>query len=202
MNTDVIILSRTKMSGNKICVGGLDLNSGKMLRLLDDRASALTSDYPYSIGETYSIEYAHRYQVTAPHVEDVAVYSYELKKAFNKVDLDTAVHQNSGNYENLSELFSGKLHWNNCKGFALESDPPRFSVQIAKLNKILVRNGCDYQEFGSYQGRKVKYVGEIDISKLPPVIRTGTPIRFSLARPWDKDKNGIKVCYLRLSGIY
>jgi len=36
MITDVIILSRTKMSGEKICVGGLDLNSGEMLRLLDN----------------------------------------------------------------------------------------------------------------------------------------------------------------------
>ncbi|QLZ60450.1 hypothetical protein HV079_15425 [Citrobacter freundii] len=202
MNTDVIILSRTKMSGDKICVGGLDLNSGKMLRLLDNRARALTSAYPYSIGETYSIEFAERYQVAAPHVEDVAVYDYSLAKSFNKVDLDTIVHKHSDTYNNLSELFSGKLHWQNSKGYALESDPPEFSVQIAKINKILVRNGTDFQEFGSFNPRKVKYVGELDINRLPSRINPGTPIRFSLARPWDKDNNGIKVCYLQLSGVY
>lgn len=202
MITDVIILSRTKMSGNKICVGGLDLKSGGMLRLLDKTASALTSDFPYKIGETYTIEFANRYYRTSPHVEDVAVYEYKLAKAFNKTDLDTAVYQNTSTFDDLRGLFSGKLLWNNNKGYALESDPPGFSVQIAKLNLILVKNGAEYQEFGPFIPRRVKYVGEMDISKMPSRIESSTPIRFSLARPWDKDGNGVKVCYLQLSGIY
>lgn len=202
MITDVIILSRTKMSGNKICVGGLDLNSGAMLRLLDETASALTSDFPYKIGETYTIEFAPRYYLTPPHLEDVAVYKYTLAKAYNKTDLDTVVYKNAGTFVDLRGLFSGKLLWNNNKGYALESDPPGFSVQIAKLNRILIKNGYDYQEFGTFNPRRVKYVGEMDISKMPSLINSDTPIRFSLARPWDKDGDGVKVCYLQLSGIY
>lgn len=202
MNTDVIILSRTKMSGNKICVGGLDLNSGKMLRLLDNTAGALTSDFPYKIGETYTINFAPRHQRTSPHLEDIAVYDFTLAKEYNKTDLDTAVYQNAGTYDDLRYLFSEKLLWNNFRGYALESNPPDFSVQIAKLNRILVKNGADYQEFGPFTPRRVKYVGEMDISKMPSRIASGTPIRFSLARPWDKDGNGVKVCYLQLSGVY
>jgi hypothetical protein len=202
MNTDVLILSRTKMSGNNICVGGVDLKSGHMLRLLDNRASALTDCFPYSIGETYSIEYQPRYQLIEPHVEDVAVYSYILKAGYNKTTLDMFAHQNSVNANNLSELFTQKLLWNNFKGYALASDPPQFSVQIAKLNINLVKNGPDFQEAGFFSLRKVKYVGEVDMSKLPSTIKSGTPIRFSLARPWDKDNTGVKLCYLQLSGVY
>ncbi|MDF3827818.1 MULTISPECIES: dual OB domain-containing protein [unclassified Pseudocitrobacter] len=202
MITDVIILSRTKMAGDKICVGGLDLKSGGMLRLLDDKASALTKDYPYKIGETYTIEFAQRYNRNVPHLEDVAVYEFSLTKTYNKTDLDTAVYSNSASLGDLRDLFSGKLQWNNNKGYALQSDPPNFSVQIAQLNRTLIRNGADYQEVGSFTPRRVKYVGEMDISRMPPRINSGTPIRFSLARPWDKDGNGVKVCYLQLSGIY
>ena len=202
MNTDVIILSRTKMSEGKICVGGLDLNSGKMLRLLDNRASALTSDFPYKIGETYAITFEQRYQLIAPHLEDVAVYNYELKSNCNNVALNKIAHGNSNTYNNLSELFSGKLHWQNNRGYVLASDPPDFSPQTAKINKKLVKVGLDYKEFGFSRSRTVKYVGDLDISKMPGVINEGTPIRFSLARPWDKDKNGIKVCYLQMSGVY
>ncbi|MBU0252541.1 dual OB domain-containing protein [Enterobacter hormaechei] len=202
MITDVIILSRTKMSGEKICVGGLDLNSGEMLRLLDNTASALTSKFPYKIGETYTIEFAPRRYRTSPHIEDVAVYDYKLAKAYNKTDLDTIVYQKAESCGDLRDLFSGKLLWNNNKGYALEANPPAFSVQIATLNKILVKNGTDYQEFGYSNPRRVKYVGELDMSKMPTIINTGTPVRFSLARPWDKDGNGVKVCYLQLSGVY
>lgn len=202
MITDVIILSRTKMSGDKICVGGLDLKGKGMLRLLSNTAGALTSNFPYKIGETYTINFAPRHIRTAPHIEDVAVYEYKLAKVFNKTDLDTAVYQNAHNFDDLRGLFSGKLLWNNCKGYALESNPPEFSVQIATLNRILVKNGAEYQEFGTFAPRKVKYVGELDISKMPARINSGTPIRFSLARPWDKDGNGIKLCYLQLSGVY
>ena len=202
MITEIIILSRTKMSGDKICVGGLDLNSGRMLRLLDNRASALTTDFPYSIGETYEIEYQHRYQIVAPHIEDVAVYRYSLKKEYNKIDLDTFVHGNSDRCNNLSELFQGKLQWSNSKGYILASNPPDYSVQIAKLNIRLVKNGFDFQEAGFFALRKVKYVGAVDINNLPSIIEAGTPIRFSLARPWDKDNTGVKVCYLQLSGVY
>lgn len=202
MITNVIILSRTKMSGDKICVGGLNLNNGEMIRLLNNTAGALTSAFPYKIGETYTIDFAPRRNRTSPHVEDVVVYDYKLAKAFDKTDLDTAVYKNAHNFNDLSGLFAGKLIWSNSKGYALESAPPAFSVQIAKLNRNLVKIGSDYQEAGLFAPRRVKYVGELDISKMPPYINSGTPIRFSLARPWDKDGDGIKLCYLQLSGVY
>ena len=197
-----MILSRTRMANNHICVGGFDVINRKMVRLLDDRASALTNAFPYKIGETYTIEYEYRYQLTAPHLEDIAVYNYQLKSSFNKNNLDICVHSNSHDVKNLSELFAQKLTWNNCKGYALASNPPNFSVQIAKLKINLVRVGDDYQEASFFPLRKVKYVGELNINSLPQTILAGTPIRFSLARPWDKDHSGIKLCYLQLSGVY
>ena len=68
MITRVIILARTKMSGQNICVGGGDLNNKKMLRLLDEKARNLTSDAPYRIGEIYEIECQPRYKLSPPHI--------------------------------------------------------------------------------------------------------------------------------------
>lgn len=202
MDSDVIILSRTKMANNNICVGGFDIKNRKMIRLLDNRACALTSDFPYKVGEIYTVRYENRYQLVKPHVEDVAVYAYKLNSSFNKKNLDTFVHSNCYDVKNLSELFSQTLHWNNYKGYALASNPPNFSVQIAKLKINLVKSGADFQEASFFPLRKVKYVGESSINSLPQIIPAGTPIRFSLARPWDKNGDGIKLCYLQLSGIY
>ena len=96
--------------------------------------------------------------------------------------------------------------WKENSGYALESDPPSFSVQIVSLNNDLVKltNGSDiyYQEKGPIDPKKVKYVGEQPVINLPETIKSGTPIRLSLARPWDINKDGKKRCYLQLSAVY
>ena len=74
--SDVIILSKTNMSSGHICVGGYCLTHRKYLRLLNERAQALSSNEPYEIGQLYRIKYVPRYshQIIPPHIEDVAVY--------------------------------------------------------------------------------------------------------------------------------
>lgn len=198
----IAIVSRTNMSENHICVGGYDLDNSIYIRLLDNKASRLTNDYPYQIGEFYNVTYAEKYIVKEPHTEDVAVYSYELIDD-PEMDFLSIIENIKEDNESLSDIFNKELKWENNHGFIDEDCPLNYSVTISTLKHSLVKTGIGsfyYKETGT--NYEIKYVGQTPIYNMPRVIEAGTSIRFSLARWWDKDKNGKHRCYLQLSGIY
>ena len=203
IKSEVVILSKTRMSGNNICVGAYDIFNNKMLRLLSNTARALTADYPFEVGEAYSITYQPRYQVTPPHTEDVAVYEYEQIEETPDHDLDSITSDLTTQCADLSDLFDGALRWENGSGFIEEQNNINYSVQIATLGHSLHKEGEYYvqRRFGLTM-KKVKYVGYLDIDRMPQLIPSGMKIRFSLARLWDKNEDGNRRAYLQLSGVY
>lgn len=203
VNSEVVILSKTKMSGNNICVGAYDVLNKIMLRLLSDRAGALNVNYPYEIGQAYEITYEGRYKLDRPHTEDVAVYAFKGIPPTPAHDLDELTAELSIICPDLTSIFDGKLCWENGSGFIEEQDNIGYSVQIVRLECPLHKEGDYYVEkrFG-ISIRKVKYVGFLGIGNMPQSIPGGTKIRFSLARLWDKNEDGNRRAYLQLSGIY
>lgn len=195
----VVIMTRTVMSGG-VCVGAYDVVNEKMIRLLDHRASRLAADAPYQIGEIYSMVYAERYNLIPPHAEDVAVYEAEYRKECTDDYFDDLVNGMTVFSIRLSDLFDGKLHWESS-GFILEDDLPGYSVQIATLQYPLIRDDDYFRRLGLGSGKKIKYVGEEPIRRLPMMIQPGVKVRFSLARFWDKG-DGVRRAYLQISGIY
>ncbi len=201
--SDVVIVSKTRMANNNICVGAYDLAHDRMLRLLSHEARALTDDYPYEIGQSYSIKYQDRYEVFAPHTEDVAVYEFQEIPPEDNHDMDLITSDWAVDCNDLSDLFNNKLCWENESGFIEEHNNINFSVQIATLDQELYKEGNYYtqKKFG-LTIKKVKYVGYLDIRFMPEIIQSNTKIRFSLARLWDKNDDGNRRAYLQLSGIY
>ncbi|GAB7259295.1 hypothetical protein DZJ_11820 [Dickeya ananatis] len=65
----------------------------------------------------------------------------------------------------------------------------------------LRKDGENYRFIDGSQ-RLIKYVGKKPISHMPNIIHSNTAIRLSLARPWDKNGDGNKRCYIQLSGVY
>lgn len=63
-----------------------------------------------------------------------------------------------------------------------------------KVNNIFEHKDATGNEYG------ISYVGCEDL-RLPLTISANTPIRFSLARFWDKG-DGVERSYLQLSGFY
>ena len=202
INSDVVILARTKMSGDKICVGAYDIANNRAVRLLDERANAYTAIAPFKVGEIYNITYAERYDIVLPHSEDVAVYKYTLNSSNNALFIGTQQLLRI-NLNNLCELFGGKLTWTNNSGHLLKGNTTDYSVTIATLNCDLIKNNGYFVQNIDHCPYKVKYVGCEPIQNLPDIIRAGTRIRFSLARWWDN--NGTwepHRSYLQLSGVY
>jgi hypothetical protein len=201
--SEVVIVSKTRMSENKICVGAYDIFNNRMLRLLSDTAGPLNDNYPYEIGQAYKMTYESRYKVTPPHTEDVAVYDYVEIEPTADHDLDAITSGLAIQCAELSNLFDGALRWENGSGFVEEENNLGYSVQIATLGHPLSKDGDYYvqRRFGLAIS-KVKYVGHLSFDDMLQVIPSGTKIRFSLARLWDKNGDGNRRAYLQLSGIY
>jgi hypothetical protein len=84
--SNIVILSRTKMAGDKICVGGYCCTNDKYVRLLSEKAQALHSDEPYEIGDIYRIKYAPLYanRIEPPHIEDIVIYEQRFIETLDK----------------------------------------------------------------------------------------------------------------------
>ncbi|GAC1036755.1 hypothetical protein thsps117_15120 [Pseudomonas sp. No.117] len=185
-----------------VCVGAWDVANERMLRLLDEKAQRLSHGAPYEIGQCYTIKYALHYRITPPHTEDAAVYEYDYLGALDEDDFDGLISSLCDEAIDLEDLFDGKIVWDGS-GYMEPDNTTNYSVQIATLNCSLKKNG-DYFEnsrFGT-ASKRIRYVGARPLAELPNRLSAGTRIRFSLARFWDKDKDGKFRAYLQLSGIY
>lgn len=203
VSDDVVILARTQMQGNHVCVGGYSWEQKRYVRLLTKNAENQSESSPYQVGQVYSVSYENRPQLVQPHCEDVLVHKSELKDKnldFNQI-LETIATKDL----HIRDLFNKLLHWENGKGFLLANDKllPNHSVEVVTLSHDLFlyeERRFRFLENGNVF--TVKYVGVDDASSVRK-IPAGTLLRFSLARWWDRDGQfQTKRAYLQLSAIY
>ncbi|MCO7231364.1 MULTISPECIES: hypothetical protein [unclassified Cobetia] len=202
---EIVILARTTMAGG-VCVGAYDTNNNNMIRLFDENGQNLMSHAPYRVGDIYSGKYKFKRSLAYPHVEDVIVIeaAYEgsvfenerFERTFNTL-IDSLAYKDL----NPSDLFDGKLVWERS-AFVEIDNRPTYSVMIASLDRDLHKDGDYFIWTEFYDVYRVKYVGTKPIEQLPATINAGMFIRLSLARFWDKDKDGVKRSYLQLSWVY
>ncbi len=70
----VIIVSRTRMADGFVCVGGVDVDNRRSVRLLDARGRHETAETcPYTIWDIWDIDYYPNQRRPNPHTEDVNV---------------------------------------------------------------------------------------------------------------------------------
>lgn len=197
----VLIVSKTKMA-NSICVGGINEQSGELIRLHNERGGNLTADAPYEIGERWEMSVETAWNVReVPHIEDKQ--TTPIRKIGNvgiPGIIDYLKNHNLGN-----RLYTGSLNgtFDGClqsKIYVTRNRIPGFSTQFwisdETLNHV-VSFGKDYY---IYQELKIKYVGLLpSIERIP----AGTIVRLSLANwfdgrgTWSEER-----CYLQISGWY
>ena len=105
----VIIVSRTKMTGDYVCVGGVDVNNRRSVRLLNawgHHESA--TDCPYQIWDIWDIDYYLNQGRPHPHTEDVNVVRRQ------KIDIVDAPNMSINRFAGVLEssgipLFRGSL---------------------------------------------------------------------------------------------
>jgi hypothetical protein len=89
---EVLITSKTH-KGKNACVGGLVVNSGRYVRLLNEGNWDPFAENEYNIGDIWNIQFTHREDVEPPHVEDVIIHA---KTFLSKIENISAFIINCG----------------------------------------------------------------------------------------------------------
>lgn len=197
----VLIVSKTKMA-NGVCVGGINEQSGELIRLHNERGGNLTADTPYEIGDRWEMSVEMAWNVReAPHIEDKQ--TIQIRKIEN-VGIAGIIDYLRNHYLG-SRLYAGSLNgtFDGClqsRIYVTRDCVPNFSTQFwisdEGLNHV-VSFGKDYY---IYQGLKIKYVGLLPaIARIP----AGAIVRLSLANWFDGNGRWPEErCYLQISGWY
>jgi hypothetical protein len=198
----IVITAKTRM-GRDVCVGALDLETDRSLRLQRSDGSNQPADCSYEVGQTWEMEYQACANLRPPHLEDVMVLSERLV----------------GRLENARELFlervriwrsrpqllfDGYVRWTtNGAGYICE----RIGIPGASTGWWIPDRQLVKQRRGStipyhYQdmnGLHLTYVGLAEPTDLVPA---DTLVRVSLARWWRPEGAAAmeERCYLQLSG--
>ncbi|WP_281233100.1 dual OB domain-containing protein [Flavobacterium gelatinilyticum] len=200
---NVLIVAKTKW-GEYFCIGGIEIDTNKYLRLMDLNGGYQPSNTPFKVGQIWDIEYKST-PGTPPHIEDVKVI---LKNHIDTVNPNQYIIDNCRIWKgDLNDVYDSKLKWNNGSGFLNDpNDLPINSVGFWQTDKDLILSEnfgkpCYTYNYNNIlkRNKKMPYKGEV------PAIHTipaGTLIRLSLAKWWSKDQNTEPRCYLQLSGWY
>lgn len=201
---NVLIVARTRMGGDKVCVGALS-ESGENLRLMNQRcASDLEKDSSYRIGEWWQIMYDPCGSQTPPHVEDISVSA--TIKVGNQPDLAKYLLQKTKPWKGaIDVLFDGKIQFTqNGSGYISAASVPTGATGFWIPNSPLKLDASDSDKLRyRFKHGRLSYVGvdENVVEVIPP----GQLVRVSLARWWkpnDAEPTFEERCYAQLSGWY
>ncbi|MDD7234903.1 MAG: hypothetical protein PUH35_05385 [Bacteroidales bacterium] len=210
----VLIVSRTRMRNNNVCVGGIDVNTGAALRLLNQNGfHEEANTCPYRIRDVWELDYACAIPGRPyPHSEDTIVNSRTkigvLKHEISMLDF-LHRHNNIRIYQgSLLNVFEHKLNvTENGTLFINHDNVPMNSTCFWICDRDINRrdyNGkvrFNYDNNTRRWGYNISWVGE----KLNPAdtIPAQTLVRLSLANWWAPDDSDIEErCYLQISGTY
>ncbi len=203
---NVIIVAKTLMS-NAVCVGGL-ATSGKFVRLLDGIGYNQPINTDFEIRQVWNLVCQEKPKPTAPHIEDILIFSKKLKGTLNEeiTMLQIAERYNAPIWRGSPDgLFDNCLSWTEGgSGYvSIEGEIPGQSVGFwipdRDLTKRVVYERVRYNYPNIKGWRSLAYVG---FEQAVEVIPAGTLVRFSLSRWWDRDGETEDRCSLQLSGWY
>ncbi len=203
---DVVIVSKTHMS-NAACIGGITAN-GRSVRLLDENGYNQPTYNDFKVRQVWRMRFRERPNPVAPHLEDVLVDSKELRGSLRD---DLTMLQLVERFDvpiwrgSPDELFDNCLLWTNYgSGYIssngqIPSQSVGFWIPDRDLTKRIFyeRVRYDYPNINGW--RSLPYVG---FDRAIDVIPSGSLVRVSLARWWDRDGETEDRCALQLSGWY
>ncbi len=202
------------MTDGFVCVGGVDVDNRRSVRLLDARGRHETAETcPYTIWDIWDIDYYPNQRRPNPHTEDVNV---TRRMKINRVDApnisvnrfaELMLNSNIPIFRgSLFSVFDGKLRrTDKDKLYISKEDVPTFSTCFWINDKRLLSHKNDrgrwqyrYTDMSNRYGYTISYVGSAE-----PIdtIERGSLVRLSLAHWWKpEDSDDEERCYLQLSG--
>lgn len=201
---NVLIVAKTKW-GEFFCIGAIEINTNKYLRLMDLNGGYQPSNTQFKVGEIWDVKYLST-PGKPPHIEDVKVIS---KEQIDTVNPNNYITANCKIWRgDLNDVYDSKLTWDNGSGLNNPKDVPTNSVGFWQSDRdLILRNNfgkpCYTYSYNNIfkRDKKIPYKGEMSALDTLPA---GTLIRLSLAKWWNPPEKPEmeKRCYLQLSGWY
>lgn len=206
MKEIVLILSKTQMNNNQVCVGGLTLK-GRYVRLLDENGNNQPENTDLAPKQAWEIEFVERENNVPPHIEDIIVQRRTRKGSLNNTITikDFIEKRNIPIWRgNPDQLFDQLIQWTPSGSGYIDRNGgiPNHSVGFWISDKDLKRKdykGVRYQYPSTTEWRSIKFKG---IEEPVDIIPAGTLIRVSLARWVSFNEGEAPKCWLQLSGWY
>jgi hypothetical protein len=200
----VLIVSRTRMRHERVCVGGHDLDHGfRSLRLLRSDGTNMLEKTALVIGDIWELDFRDRPGVQPPHVEDVLV---ESGKRVDRVrGLEAFLRERVDPWRGPPEqLFDGHVEGTpSGTAYVPNEEPlPRQSTGYwtpdAELDRRTFDDKVRYFYLGSSVATRFSWVGMEDP---PDEIPVESLVRVSLARLWSPPSAPAGY-YVQISGAY
>lgn len=201
----VLIVARTRMGGEKICIGALS-NAGEHLRLMNTNCdSDLASKSRYQIGEWWEVEGKSCGEQKPPHVEDFAVT--QSTKFGKQPDLQEHLLGATVAWKGqVNVLFDGKIRFTRSgAGYISPDDVPEGATGFWITDSKLTLDEDDRGNPGYYSDDGCRHLSYVGTQEAIEEIGAGQLVRVSLARWWkprDADPSFELRCYAQLSGWY
>jgi len=192
----------------RVCVGGINLETSKSVRLLTSYGKNQPADTPLEIGQVWDIDYAIPRELFPPHMEDVLVNRCTLVDGTCRHIRGFIVKHMHPWEGSLVDTFDKKLNYTHGykKGYIhQDSGIPSVSTGFWSPNShLILKNMYDKNVFAYRDMSGVTYhIPYVGVEPPPEIIPVGSLVRLSLARWWKpEEKEEDKKCYLQLSGWY
>ena len=139
----ILIVAKTKMSNNRVCVGGIDIEKKQSVRLVDNTNES-TNTCLYSIREIWDVEYSVKNPIKLPHSEDIFVMNKSkigaIESHLSMLDYLKQLHFQI-NQGSLALIFDDKLKCSSNGSLFISKDSvPSYSTCFWICNKALVRS--------------------------------------------------------------
>jgi hypothetical protein len=196
----ILIVSKTRMRGDHVCVGGHDLDeSMRSIRLLQPDGTNMPAGTGFEIGQIWDLDYVPATDIRPPHVEDVLVNPNGARHVDTIQSLGAFLRTRVTAW--TGTLFDGTLlRTNSGTGYVPIDGPfPSCSTGYWLPEQPLDYDGDSRYVFRADGGRRrIRYVG---VAEATARIEPGTLVRVSLARAWAPS-NAPAGLYLQISGWY
>lgn len=218
----VVITARTRIKDRDICLGGIDLDSMRTLRLSTAQSRNFTNDSPFHVGSSWIIDYTNRPNCIAPHMEDVNVDAYthiadtfDFSKLFGANKLELRVWR-----DGPETLFDGVLtsemsqartlagglyvfQGGKTPSMSLGYWSPNRDLRARRSRRHSGRVGFDVYYIDDSGTDGTVRIVHSGFEPLPPTIPVGSMLSLSLARWWrprgdsdQRERCALQICDL------
>ncbi len=202
---NVLVVARTRYGAERVCVGGIDVDTGAGVRLLGHDGQYLLATHQIRPREVWSLTCSPNENIEPPHVEDLIVTRGSRMDVV--ADMRAAIMKLIAPWTgDLDRIFDGTLETTSSgrafvrEGARLPQQSTGFWVVSQPVRKSkFEERGTSYWFPEGRHIRAVKYVGMEDPAEEIP---DGALVRFSLAKWKAFPQDAERRCYLQVSGWF